>query len=133
MLMSGSARLIDSEKLRDQLTGLERRIYASGREAVDDSGAQSSHDDLANVVCGVLVNLSFEKHEAPPPVFGIYGNFPANQFGYIPGRDDSSAGAIFASMPPEYWAAQGFFHPNDRQFWIDRGVYKPPAPEGTAT
>src|SRR5205085_386010 len=53
-LMSGQARLLDSERLRDQLSGLERRFYASGRETVDDSGAQSSHDDLANVCCGVL-------------------------------------------------------------------------------
>jgi hypothetical protein len=127
VLMSGSARLLDVERLRDQLTGLERRTYASGRETVDDSGAASSHDDLANVVCGVLVNLSFEKHEAPVPVFGTWSTSPIhNQFGYNTPAP-SGAGAIFASMPPEYWAAQGIFHPSDKQKWIDRGVWKPPA------
>jgi hypothetical protein len=73
VLMSAQCRLLDIEKLRDQLTGLERRVYASGRETIDDSGAQSSHDDLANVCCGVLVNLSFEPYFAPPPTFGSYG------------------------------------------------------------
>jgi hypothetical protein len=128
VLMSASARLLDSEKLRDQLTGLERRVYASGREAVDDSGAQSSHDDLANVVCGVLVNLSFQKFEAPQPFFGSYSRgVPANEFGGYCGRGGGdSAGSIYASRPPEFWAEQGIFHPSDRQMWIDRGVYKPP-------
>jgi hypothetical protein len=134
VLMSGQARLLDAEKLRDQLTGLERRVYASGREAVDDSGAQSSHDDLANVVCGVLVNLSFEKHEAPVPVFGVWTTSPvANAYGYNTASDyNAGASAIFASEPPEYWARQGIFHPSDKQMWIDRGVYKPPTEEKSA-
>lgn len=73
VLMSGQARLLDNEKLRDQLTALERRTYASGRETVDDSGASSAHDDLANVCCAVLVNLSFQKREPAQPLFGWYG------------------------------------------------------------
>jgi hypothetical protein len=28
------------------------------------------------------------------------------------------------------WAAQGIFHPSDKQKWIDRGVWKPPSAEG---
>jgi hypothetical protein len=32
-------------------------------------------------------------------------------------------------MPPEFWAAQGYFHPNDRQKWIDLGVWTPPTEE----
>jgi hypothetical protein len=74
VLMSGQARLLDIERLRDQLTGLERRVYASGRESVDDSGAQSAHDDLANVACGVLVNLSFEPFKQPQPAHMITMN-----------------------------------------------------------
>src|SRR5258705_10197888 len=102
--MSGSARLLDSERLRDQLTGLERRVYASGRETVDDSGSQSAHDDLANVCCGVLVNLSFEERIAPVPVFGTWSTSPIqNQFGYNTASDyNAGAGAVFASMPPEH-------------------------------
>jgi hypothetical protein len=123
VLMSGQARLLDIERLRDQLTGLERRVYASGRETVDDSGAQSAHDDLANVAAAVLVNLSFEKHEAPMAAFGVWGGSIANEFGYC-GQPDNSWGSVYASRPPEYWAARGIFHENDRQMWIDRGVYK---------
>jgi hypothetical protein len=133
VLMSGQACLLDIEKLRDQLTGLERRVYASGREAVDDSGAASSHDDLANVCCGVLVNLSFEEHQTPQPCFGVWSTSPiSNQFGYNNAGQDDTAGSIYASMPAEHWAAMGHFHPNDRQYWIDRGVYKPPTEEKTA-
>jgi hypothetical protein len=127
VLMSAQARLLDNEKLRDQLTGLERRVYASGREAVDDSGAQSAHDDLANVCCGVLVNLSFEEYVAPQPVFGHYGSGGYGFNGSYTTHDpNAGAGAIFASMPPEYWAAQGIFHPSEKQKWIDKGVWKPP-------
>jgi hypothetical protein len=126
VLMSGSARLLDMERLRDQLVGLERRVYASGRETVDDSGAQSAHDDLSNVACGVLVNLSFEKHEAPQPVFGSYSGSGAGWNGacYV-GDDNEGWSARFASKPPEYWAAQGIFHKNDEAYWIRKGVWKP--------
>lgn len=133
VLMSAQARLLDNERLRDQLCGLERRIYSSGREAVDDSGAQSSHDDLANVTSGILANLSFEVHEPPQPCFGTWGR------GYGPsplssaGSSPVGASAAYASQPPEYWAAQGIFHPNDRQMWIDRGVWKPRSTEGSTS
>jgi hypothetical protein len=124
VLMSGQARLLDSERLRDQLTGLERRIYASGRETVDDSGAASSHDDLANVASAVLVNLSFEKHEAPMAAFGTWGGSIANEFGYC-GQPDNSWASVYASKPAEYWARMGIFNPVDRQRYIDAGIYVP--------
>lgn len=41
-LLSAQVRLLDSEKLRLQFTGLERRIHPNGREGVDDSGARSA-------------------------------------------------------------------------------------------
>jgi hypothetical protein len=110
VLMSGQARLLDIERLRDQLTGLERRVYASGRESVDDSGAQSAHDDLANVCCGVLVNLSFEKYVPPQPVFGSYGrDVPSNEFGAWRGGAGKNAdygqpdSACYGSRPEEFW------------------------------
>jgi hypothetical protein len=114
--MSGQARLLDSEKLRDQLTGLERRFYASGRETVDDSGAQSSHDDLANVCCGTLVNLSFEPYIAPQPHFGTYGRCSeSNHLGQVGGYSNAQAygnnhsvdNAAYGDAPSEFWRMIG--------------------------
>jgi hypothetical protein len=119
VLMSGQARLLDSERLRDQLTGLERRVYASGRETVDDSGAQSAHDDLANVCCGVLVNLSFEKHEAPAPHFGSWTTRPcSNHLGYNTASDDRQS--RINSMSPQEAIAAGFLSRERaiREGWI---------------
>ncbi|TIP04938.1 MAG: hypothetical protein E5X72_09670 [Mesorhizobium sp.] len=56
LLMNGRARLLDSERLRSQLTGLERRVGEGGREHVDHSPGQ--HDDLCNSVCGLLVHMA---------------------------------------------------------------------------
>ena len=65
--------------------------------------------------------------EAPQPQFGVYSrNVPASELGYCGRPGPSSAGEIFASQPPEFWARQGFFHPSDREMWISRGVYVPP-------
>jgi hypothetical protein len=55
LLLSGQAALLDSERLRRQFSGLERRVHAGGRESVDDNGAASANDDLANVASAVLV------------------------------------------------------------------------------
>jgi hypothetical protein len=128
VLMSGQCRLLDVERLRDQFTALERRVYASGRETVDDSGAQSAHDDLANVCAGVLVNLSFEKIEQGLSAFGTWTTSPLrNEYGYNTASDhNAGASATYASAPPEWWARQGIFHPRDREYWIRKGVYVPP-------
>src|SRR5262249_40843054 len=55
LLLSGKARLLDEPVLRQQLQGLERRVYANGREAVSHAAARSAHDDIAAAVCGALV------------------------------------------------------------------------------
>jgi hypothetical protein len=55
LLMSGQARLVDNERMRRQFSALERRAHAGGRESVDDSGAVSSNDDLANAAAGAVV------------------------------------------------------------------------------
>jgi hypothetical protein len=55
MLLSGQVRLLDSPKLRQQFTGLERRVHPNGRESVDDSGAASANDDLSNVCSGAML------------------------------------------------------------------------------
>jgi hypothetical protein len=54
LLVSGQARLIDNARMREQFVALERRAHANGRETVDDSGAASANDDLANVASGAL-------------------------------------------------------------------------------
>jgi hypothetical protein len=58
LILSDRCRLIDSPTLRGQFSRLERRVHSSGRESVDDSGAASAHDDLANATAGVLVKLA---------------------------------------------------------------------------
>ena len=44
--------------LQRELTGLERRVHANGRESVSHAAAASAHDDVAAVVCGALVAAS---------------------------------------------------------------------------
>jgi hypothetical protein len=51
-LNSGQADLLDSKVLVGQIAGLERRVARGGREIVDHS--PNAHDDLANVVAGVV-------------------------------------------------------------------------------
>jgi hypothetical protein len=63
---------------------------------------------------------------APQPFFGHYGSGGYGFNGAFTTHDpNAGAGAVYASRPPEYWAAQGIFHPSDRQKWIDRGIFKP--------
>jgi hypothetical protein len=63
MLLSQQVRLLDSEKMRKQFVGLERRVHSNGRESVDDSGG-SSNDDLANCLSGAMWLAS----DAPAPM-----------------------------------------------------------------
>ena len=55
LLLSGRARLLDDPVLQRELTGLERRAHANGRESVSHAAAASAHDDVAAAVCGALV------------------------------------------------------------------------------
>jgi hypothetical protein len=122
LFTSGRARLLDNRKLVNQFASLERRTSSIGKDKIDHG--PSGHDDLCNSAAGALVNVTLPG--PPAAVFGTYGrNVPSNQFGYV--QDGDSAGSIYASRPPEFWAAHGIFHPSDRQKWIDRGVWQPPA------
>lgn len=109
-LNSGHVELLDLRVLINQLTTLERRTARGGRDSIDH--APGSHDDVANAVAGALAG---RRREVPMPVFGTYG---------LGGGSDDVKN-WYATKPPEYWAARGTFHPNDRQHWIDAGVYKP--------
>ncbi|TXH81185.1 MAG: hypothetical protein E6Q77_08630 [Rhizobium sp.] len=55
MLNSGRADLLDIDRLRDQLVGLERRTARGGKDSIDH--APGRHDDVANAVAGVLVKI----------------------------------------------------------------------------
>jgi hypothetical protein len=116
--------LLDHPELISQLCALERRTWRGGRDSIDHPPNQ--HDDVVNCVAGALTNLIVVKQ--PGPRFGVWTRSPcSNEYGYNTASDyNAGASATYASAPPEFWAAQGIFHPNDRQYWIDRGVYKPP-------
>jgi hypothetical protein len=53
-MMSGQCELLDNRKLVGQLVGLERMV-GRNRDVVDHPRGQ--HDDIANCVAGVLVNV----------------------------------------------------------------------------
>jgi len=100
MLLSSQARLIDNEKMRQQFVGLERRVHPSGRESVDDSGAASANDDLANVCAGAMVLAAAPEFKPAMAVFGIYSGNVDNELGYCGQGEDNRS--VYASQPPEY-------------------------------
>lgn len=53
LINSGRADLLDHERLKAQLIGLERRTARCGRDSIDH--APGAHDDVANAVAGVLI------------------------------------------------------------------------------
>ena len=55
-------RLLDSPRLTGQLCGLERHTARGGRDSIDH--APGGHDDVANAVAGVLVNLIADRRPA---------------------------------------------------------------------
>jgi hypothetical protein len=56
LFSASRARLLDSPRLREQLTSLVRRPGTDGRDKVDHP--RGMHDDAANAVCGALVMAS---------------------------------------------------------------------------
>ena len=116
-LNSREVDLLDVKRLRTQFLGLERRTARGGRDSIDH--APGAHDDVANAAAGVLVYLTRARHQPyTGPYFGTYVNGQH--------RDGRRGATGYAAHPPEYWAAQGIFHPQDRQKWIDAGVWTPP-------
>ena len=76
LLNSGRIVLPKSERLVNQLTGLERRVSRGGRDSIDHG--PNGHDDLANAVAGAADCVAVDR-EAPMPVFAFYtgqGIFP---------------------------------------------------------
>src|ERR1700730_3876857 len=62
LLNAKRGELSDNPRLAAQLVGLERRTARSGRDTVDHT--PGGHDDLANVVAGVLVGLDLDRRPA---------------------------------------------------------------------
>lgn len=56
LLMSGQCELLDNTRLKNQLVGLERRTSRSGKDSIDHT--PGSHDDVANVAAGALVEVA---------------------------------------------------------------------------
>jgi hypothetical protein len=69
LLNSGRVLLPKSERLVNQLVGLERRTTRGGRDSIDHG--PGGHDDLANAVAGAADLIANQK---PIPVaqFGTY-------------------------------------------------------------
>ena len=62
ILNAGRCRLLDLPRLIAQLCGLERRTARGGRDSIDH--APGAHDDIANVVAGVLVMTAGQEDAA---------------------------------------------------------------------
>jgi hypothetical protein len=60
LLNSKRADLLDHKRLVQQFVGLERRVARSGKDSIDH--APNGHDDLCNVVAGLLVNLGTKNY-----------------------------------------------------------------------
>jgi len=56
LFTSARVRLLNIQRMVDQLCGLKRKVGQGGREIVDHP--RNAHDDLANSVCGLLWRLS---------------------------------------------------------------------------
>jgi hypothetical protein len=74
MLNAGSITLPKSERLVNQLCGLERRTARSGKDSIDHG--PGSHDDLANAVAGAADQASGRRAHIPAS-WGTWGHvFP---------------------------------------------------------
>ena len=69
LLNSERIMLPKSDRLVNQLTGLERRVSRSGRDSIDHS--PGGHDDLANAVAGAADRVAVNR-QAPVPTFSSY-------------------------------------------------------------
>jgi hypothetical protein len=129
---SGRARILDIKRHTSQLAQLERKTSTVGRDRI--SHPAGGHDDLATASSLAMVLAAQPAVEPVMPQFGTWSrSYPSNHLGHNGNDDNRSAGEIFASMPPEYWAARGIFHPSDRQMWIDKGVYNRSIRRSTST
>lgn len=67
MISNGSIELLDNKRLRDQLTGLERRARSGGKDLI--THYPGGHDDVANAVAGCCVQAGKERERRPGRVY----------------------------------------------------------------
>jgi hypothetical protein len=58
LFTTGRVRLLDHQRLVSQFTSLERRTSPAGRDRIAHGPGAHRHDDLANSVCGALINAA---------------------------------------------------------------------------
>ena len=58
-LNSGKVKLLGNKRLVSQLVGLERNTARGGRDSIDH--ARGAHDDIANAVCGALLQATVNR------------------------------------------------------------------------
>jgi hypothetical protein len=123
---SGRARILDIKRHTSQLAQLERKTSSTGRDRI--SHPVGGHDDLATASSLAMVLAAAPAVEAPRPSFGMQTTTGGGWNGsYHVGGSGDSAGSIYASAPPEWWARErGVYHPHDRARLIREGVIKPP-------
>jgi len=68
--------LLDHPRLLTQLSSLERRTARSGRDSIDHP--PGGHDDLANVVAGVVCSLTLKRGEYDRSMNWVSGDKPAD-------------------------------------------------------
>jgi phage terminase large subunit-like protein len=103
-------------------TELEDQMAAMTGDGYSGDGSP----DRCDALVWALSELMVSGVEQTLPRFGSYGRGAGWNGAYYVGDNNEGWGSRYASQPPEYWAKMGIFHPNDRQMWIDRGVWKPP-------
>ena len=67
MWTQGRVRIPPHKRLAAELRGLERRVGRSGKDSVDHGAGL--HDDLSNVVCGVLLEAGERPWEVDSEAF----------------------------------------------------------------
>lgn len=94
-LNSGGVVLPRSERLVNQLVGLERRVSRGGKDSIDHS--PGGHDDLANcvaLVCSVVANA----RQIVPPTMGTWSD-PFIGFRRLREQETAAAAAEKACSP----------------------------------
>jgi hypothetical protein len=86
LLNSGRIVLPKSDRLVNQLCGLERRVARSGKDSIDHG--QGMHDDLCNAVAGVAATVSKPKRDLIPhgmggKVFSSSGSVISDSVSYV--------------------------------------------------
>jgi hypothetical protein len=115
------------EQNRVRHVGLFAELEDQMAAMTGDGYSGDGSPDRADALVWALSELMVSGVQHTPPRFGSYTRSGYGFNGSYTTHDpNAGAGEIFASMPPEHWASMGYFHPHDRQKWIDRGVYKPP-------